>query len=159
MRDAPWLAATERFVSSCERQARKTAEILARGRPVTAREAMGENERSATGFLPPEAFERMADRFFAAPEDSASGWERAVDAQARIVSAADEALRQHSGRIVLCGHGAVGTLLRCRLAGLAIARRHDQPAGGGNAYAFRRTGEVLTPWTPIEETRSWHWTR
>ena len=46
---------------------------------------MHENDRSATGFLEPSEFERVADEFFARPTVSIGGWERAIDAQKRIV--------------------------------------------------------------------------
>ena len=48
---------------------------------------IGENDRSATGFLPREEFWATADLFFAHPTESIRGWERAIDAQARIVAA------------------------------------------------------------------------
>jgi hypothetical protein len=46
---------------------------------------MHENDRSATGFLPPDEFETVANRLFAEPLVSIRGWERAIDAQLRIV--------------------------------------------------------------------------
>ncbi len=76
------------IVSSGERKAIETAEILATasGATVEIIEAMHENDRSATGFLAPPEFEKAADWFFAHPHESFKGWERAIDAQARIVS-------------------------------------------------------------------------
>ena len=56
------------------------------GVPYSVVAALHENDRSATGYLPPDRFEAVADRFFAEPETSVLGWERAVDAQARIVA-------------------------------------------------------------------------
>ena len=35
----------------------------------------------------------MADAFFAKPEESVRGWERAVDAQARVAAAVDDILQ------------------------------------------------------------------
>jgi broad specificity phosphatase PhoE len=57
--------------------------------------------------------------------------------------------------IAFIGHGGVGTLLRCHLAGLPIARIHDQPSnGGGNIHAFRLDDlKPLTGWVPMEEWR------
>ena len=55
--------------------------------------------------------------------------------------------------IAFVGHGGVGTLLRCHLAGLPIARSHDQPPnGGGNVHGFR-LGDLkpLSGWVPVEE--------
>jgi broad specificity phosphatase PhoE len=82
---------------------------------------LGENDRSATGFLPPEEFERVADQFFANPETSIRGWERAIDAQTRIVRAVERI--ESKGPTAIVSHGAVGTLLYCHLAGKPIDRR------------------------------------
>ena len=57
------LTGVARIVSSTEEKAKETAAILAAacGRPVELREAMGENDRSATGYLPEAEFQTMAD--------------------------------------------------------------------------------------------------
>ena len=47
---------------------------------VEERPGIGENDRSATGFVPAEEFEALADTFFADPHTSIRGWERAIDA-------------------------------------------------------------------------------
>jgi broad specificity phosphatase PhoE len=130
--------------SSRETKAMELADILAAsaGTPVLSDHLMGENDRSATGFLPPALFEAMADRFFAEPEVSAEGWERAIDAQRRIVATVATALASVPPDMpaVFCGHGAVGTLLKCHLAGRKISRSEDQSRhgnkGGGNCFAF-----------------------
>jgi broad specificity phosphatase PhoE len=149
------LTGTTLIVASAERKAVETAEPIAAalGIGVEIIEAMHENDRSATGFLPPTEFETVANEFFACPERSVRGWERAVDAQARIVREAERVLnRTPSGDVLLVGHGAVGTLLFCYYAKLIIARCHDQPGGGGNYWAIsQRDRRVLHPWRPIEK--------
>ncbi|WP_298243561.1 histidine phosphatase family protein [uncultured Bradyrhizobium sp.] len=149
------LARTTQIIASGERKAIETAEIIAArlGVMIEIREAMHENDRSATGFLKPAEFEAVADQFFAAPELSVRGWERAVDAQVRIVREAEAVLaRNRPGDVLFVGHGAVGTLLFCHIAGQAIDRRYDQPAGGGHVFAFaRETGEILHGWRRLEE--------
>ena len=153
--NASWLANTTQIISSGERKAIETAEIIAvrLGIMVEIREAMHENDRSATGFLKPAEFEEVADQFFAQPHLSVRGWERAVDAQARIVREAEAVLaRNGPGDVLFVGHGAVGTLLFCHTAGHPIDRVHDQPAGGGNCFAFAREGRrVLHGWRRMEE--------
>jgi broad specificity phosphatase PhoE len=143
----PWARQLRRIISSDETKAIETAEILAHasGIKIEIGEDMGENDRSATGFLVPDEFEKAANWFFAHPEQSFHGWERAVDAQARIVAAVDKVLADHdpSVPIAFVGHGGVGTLLKCHLAGSPIARDHDQPAGGGNLYAFGLRGSTI----------------
>ncbi|WP_411034688.1 histidine phosphatase family protein [Shinella sp. BYT-45] len=149
-----WARRIGRFVASTERKATETADILSAGRlPVETDPDMGENDRSATGFLPPDAFEAAADEFFARPETSFRGWERAADAQARIVAAVERVLAGHDPAVPIAfvGHGGVGTLLKCHLKGTPIRRDGDQPAGGGNLFAFRLADRTVTcDWTPME---------
>ncbi|NRP71989.1 hypothetical protein ILFOPFJJ_02883 [Ensifer psoraleae] len=151
----PWVRSLGRIVSSHETKAMETAAILAQaaGVPVETDEEMGENDRSATGFLPPEEFEKAADWFFAHPNESFKGWERAIDAQTRIWDAVSYILDRHDPAVPIAfvGHGGVGTLLKCRMTGTAIARDADQPAGGGNLFAFRLADRAVTcDWTPME---------
>jgi broad specificity phosphatase PhoE len=152
----PWVKMLGRIVSSDETKAIETAGILADAAGIRFEidQRGHENDRSATGFLPPPEFEKAADWFFAHPEESFHGWERAVDAQARIVSVIEAALADHDPAVPIAfvGHGGVGTLLRCHLGGLPIARSHDQTGGGGgNLYAFRLTDrKLLTGWVPME---------
>lgn len=152
--DCSWIDGIRRIVSSTERKAIDGAEIIAArcGLPIETRADMGENDRSATGYLPPGKFEAAADEFFAHPENSFRGWERATNAQACIVNAVEHVLKDNNQNhpILLVGHGGVGTLLKCHLAGVPIAR-HDQAPGGGNVYAFRLEGrKLLCDWTPLE---------
>ena len=149
-----WAQQIGRFVASTERKAIETAEILSAGRlPVETDHAMGENDRSATGFLRPDAFEEAANWFFAHPQESFHGWERAMDAQARIVAAVERVLATHDPAlpIAFVGHGGVGTLLKCHLGGTPIRRDRDQPRGGGNLFAFRLADRSVTcDWTAME---------
>ena len=151
---AGWLRGTTLVVASAERKAIETAKPLAAdlGAQLEIREYMHENDRSATGFLPPSEFESVADAFFAHPEQSIRGWERAIDAQARIVREVERILAQHhEGDLLIVGHGAVGTLLLCHYGGLQISRVHDQAAGGGHYFAMTKSDrKVLHPWRPME---------
>jgi broad specificity phosphatase PhoE len=150
-----WLWETATIVSSAERKAIETAEIVGAylGLGFEIRPEMHENDRSATGFLPQAEFAATADQFFAQPEISVRGWERAIDAQARIVREVETVLaKAPPGDILLVGHGGVGTLLFCHYSKAAISRKFDQPGGGGSCFAFRRgTREIVHPWRGIEE--------
>ena len=150
----PWVRGISAIYCSTEQKAIDGAEILAAhlSLPFTQVEQLGENDRSATGFLPPEEFERVADEFFARPGQSVRGWEPAVDAQSRIVRAVQQIAKETTATTAIVSHGAVGTLLYCHLAGEPIDRRRDQPPnGGGNFYRF-----TLSPpsvnfwWRPID---------
>ncbi len=152
---AGWLAGTTQVVASAEQKALDTAEPIAAalGVRMEVRHAMHENDRSATGFLPPEEFERVANDFFARPQQSVRGWERAADAQARIVGEAEAVLaRGDDGDVLFVGHGGVGTLLLCHYMQATIDRAHDQPGGGGNYFTMRRADrKVLHTWRPMED--------
>ncbi|TIV69638.1 MAG: histidine phosphatase family protein [Mesorhizobium sp.] len=154
MLDQPWVGSIRRIVSSGERKATETAEILARHLrlAVEVRGRMHENDRSATGFLPPPEFEAVADQFFANPHVSIRGWERAVDAQNRIAGEVEIALATNEGDdIAFVGHGGVGTLLLLHLSGQEISREADQPAGGGNYFAYDiGARRVIHGWRPID---------
>jgi broad specificity phosphatase PhoE len=143
----PWVRDITAIYCSTEQKAIDAAEILSGqlGLDFTPMKDLGENDRSATGFLPPDEFERVADQFFASPEISVRGWERAVDAQSRIVHAVMQIPAK--GAVAIVSHGAVGTLLYCYLAGLPIDRRRDQPPnGGGNYYGFTLSPRQVFSW-------------
>jgi broad specificity phosphatase PhoE len=119
--------------TSTERKAQETAAILAkpRGLPVTVDQRLSENDRAATGYMPQTEFARAADAFFYRPDQSHLGWERAVDAQARILAAVRQIVSRHFGDdLAIVSHGAVGTLLYCALSGRPIDREYDQPFQG-----------------------------
>lgn len=144
------------FISSTETKATELAHILARpgNSKVIADAALGENDRTATGFLPPDKFEDMADGFFASPNDSVEGWERAIDAQTRIVEAVSRFAVTHASAsaLVFCGHGAVGSLLKCYVADRVINRAQDQPGGGGNIFQFDLASKkLICEWTPMDD--------
>ncbi|MFN3636167.1 MAG: histidine phosphatase family protein [Rhizobium rhizophilum] len=151
----PWVRQLSRIVSSGERKAIETAEILASaaGLQTEIEPSTHENDRSATGFLAPPDFEKAADWFFAHPRESYHGWERAADAQVRIVGAVTRILGSHDPTrpIAFVGHGGVGTLLKCHLSGLPISRTQDQTGGGGNLFCFSLADRrVSCDWTAME---------
>jgi broad specificity phosphatase PhoE len=156
--DQQWLATTDRLVSSAETKALETAAIIAvkTGLPVEVREALHENDRSSTGFVPPDRFEVLADAFFAHPTASVEGWETSAAAQQRIVGATADLFVPAKGDVLVVAHGAVGTLLLCHLFGFEISRSEDQVGadaapGGGNYWSYDLTARtVLHRWRPFD---------
>jgi broad specificity phosphatase PhoE len=149
----PLLRRVDRLFCSNETKATEAAHLLGArlGVGVSRIAALGENDRSATGVLPRDQFERAADAFFARPDDSYRGWERARDAQARIVDAVAQVLRQRGdGDTVIVSHGAVGTLYKCHLKGIPITRAEDQPSQG-HYYAFEPDGRLQHDWRRIAD--------
>jgi len=155
--EKPWMSRLDAVFSSAERKATDAAHLVADRfgfQPVIVAE-LGENDRSATGYLPKAEFEATADLFFAHPERSVRGWERAVDAQRRIVAALERVIaeRPGPGDIAVISHGGVGALLLCHLKGVPISRAEDQPgAGGGCVYSLDvDTRALITGWHLIED--------
>lgn len=137
--DVAWHAGVRRIVSSDEQKAVETASALgdATGIAPSTDTALGEIDRSATGYLPLDEFEGVVDSFFRQPEASVRRWERAVDAQARIVDAARRATAdaEADAGVMIVSHGAVGALLLADLLGEPISRALDQP-GMGSVFTF-----------------------
>jgi broad specificity phosphatase PhoE len=142
--------------SSAERKARDGAAILAAARRLRPKVEVDlrENDRSATGYLPPERFWPVVDAFFARPHESVLGWERAVDAQARVVAAVAriDAAETAPGDVALVAHGGVGALLLAAATGRPISRALDQPVAGGGAFLTLARGgmRLLQGWRAIE---------
>ena len=114
---------------------------------------LGENDRSATGYIaPPEFWEVVAD-FFGKPDESVRGWETARHAQRRIVTALHRLARDEPtrGDIVVVAHGGVGELLMAHLQGVAIGahEKPQHPGGGCWIEIDRASFEVLAGWTNI----------
>lgn len=153
----PWVPGISAVYCSTEQKAIDGAAILAAhcGLAFTPVVELGENDRSATGYLPLAEFESVADVFFAQPGASVRGWETAADAQARIAAAVATiaATDPTAGGIAIVSHGAVGSLLYCHLTGHPISRRWDQPANGGGNYFTVQWGaqpRALSWWQPVD---------
>jgi broad specificity phosphatase PhoE len=143
-------------VSSAERKARDGAGIIAERLriPATVDVELGENDRSATGYIAPPEFWDVVDEFFAQPDRSIRGWERAVDAQARVVRAVERVARLPvEGDVAIVSHGGVGALLMAHLSDAPISRRFDQPHGGGGCcFAIDRDSLRLREgWRVLED--------
>jgi broad specificity phosphatase PhoE len=152
----PWVRDIASIHASTERKAVEAARILADhlALPLQRVSELGENDRSSTGYLPRAEFEATADAFFAHPGQSVRGWERAIDAQTRIVASVQRVAAEDrtTGAVAIVSHGAVGALLYCHLNGSGIDRLYDQPAnGGGNFFRFNPDGgEPPSGWWAID---------
>lgn len=155
----PWMKRLAAVYSSAEKKARMCALLLAENagfsrKAVRTVPELGENDRSATGYLPPDQFDMTATLFFKHPKEKIRGWESALHAQRRIVTTVQELLRRRvRGDVAICSHGGVGALLLCHLKGVRIDRGLDQPGRcGGNYFAFEaRTQRLVHGWRAFEE--------
>ena len=157
MLSQPWVSSVGAVYCSTEQKAIDGAEILAHhlSLPYETVEALGENDRSATGYLPRDEFTAVVDQFFAHPDESVRGWETARHAQQRIVQAVETVVAhdRRPGHIAIVSHGGVGTLYLCHLKGRAISREEGQVCTtGGCYYCFDPESKVLLHgWRPIDE--------
>ena len=151
-----WVGSIGSVYCSTEQKAIDGAAILAEHRAIGYEmvQELGEVDRSATGYLPEEEHAAAAKALFAHPEVSVRGWERAVDAQRRIVGAVERVIKGDRGEsnIAVVSHGGVGTLYLCHLRGLPIRWRERQPGrSGGHYYCFETVSKALRHgWKPID---------
>lgn len=158
---SPALAQIRLLIASAETKTMETAELLAAsGAELIVGEDFHENDRSSTGVVSAERLEVLMDALYTKPEVSPAGWESAAASRARVVRAVTDAVATHSDRTPLAfiGHGTVGTLLKCHLAGRPATRDEDQRRmahpGGGNIFAFSLPAlRLLSDWVAMEDFR------
>jgi broad specificity phosphatase PhoE len=118
--------------------------------------AICSSEDSATGYLPPDELAQVVLLFYANPNDSVFGRERAIDAQARIVKSIAAIAKQDSssGDIAVISHGGVGCLLTAYLFQSPISIRIQQPVKEGGSYIAINCDALkpITTWRPLEDT-------
>jgi broad specificity phosphatase PhoE len=141
--------------ASTEQKAIDGADILGKrfGLPVEPDEALGENDRSSTGYIAPPEFWDVVREFFANPHESTRGWERAIDAQTRIVAAVRRVVQKATGDTIIVSHGGVGALLTAHLQNVEIGResRPTHPGGGCFIVIDRETFSLKQDWRAIED--------
>ncbi len=161
----PWVATLGAVYCSDEQKALDGAGILAAHLGLTpiVLPALGEVDRSSTGWLPEEEHAAAARLLFERPNESVRGWETAAHAQARIVAAigaivgnAGEQGGDGAGGIAIVAHGAVGTFYLCHLKGVPISMNEAQPGrDGGYTYCFDAASRrLIHGWTRIEPSTS-----
>lgn len=76
---------------------------------------LAELQRGPNNLPDREDYESAVRQAFANPETSSGGWERACDAQRRIVAGVNEIAAQASGPVAIVSHGLVLSLLVAHL--------------------------------------------
>jgi len=164
----PWVRRVRHIFASSERKARDAAQILADGLGLGGYSVianLGENDRTATGFLAKGEFAATVDAFFAQPQQSVRGWESAADAQARIVVAVEQALSQPlsvrtsplSGTAAR-GPCSIAASRGCRSIAATISPRRmvatGLPSTGRAENCYATAGSRSTQGKPPEPARS-----
>lgn len=142
--------------SSDEQKAVDGAALLAErlGAPHRIQPALGENGRESTGYIAPPEFWEVVDQFFARPDESVRGWEKARDAQARIIGAVTQVDRAaERGVVLIVSHGGVGALLTAHLQNVAIGQEDRPPNPSGGCYLVIDRGplRLRQSWRAMEE--------
>jgi broad specificity phosphatase PhoE len=110
------------LVSSEERKAVETAEIVAKHLAIDARTAPGLDEHRRPFVPAPAEFDRLMELFFAEPHDRAFGEESAEEAFARFAGAIDAVLASEPDRNVgIVAHGTVIALYAAPMFGVGAA--------------------------------------
>jgi broad specificity phosphatase PhoE len=154
----PIIDSLDAVYTSPEPKARETARPLAErfGLHLLHRDALRELDRGPANLPGRTAYDAAVERAFSDPEQSMNGWERAVDAQTRIVACVREADRQHAGPIAIVSHGLVLSLLLAHLreqprVDFAEWRAIALPA---LAIVDRETWRVAEPFGSVEAWNS-----
>ncbi|MDO8798752.1 histidine phosphatase family protein [Phenylobacterium sp.] len=143
--------------SSREQKALDGGAIIARrlGVPHRIDPELGENDRSATGYIAPPEFWEVVAEFFGKPDESVRGWETARHAQDRIVTAMRRLARDEPtrGDIVVVAHGGVGELLMAHLQGVAIGQQDkpQHPGGGCWIEIDKASFSLLAGWANVPD--------
>ena len=144
--------------ASTERKAMDGAAIVAErlGLSYETDEDLGENDRSSTGYIAPPEFWEVVREFFGHPHESIRGWERAIDAQTRIVNAVSRILREDetSGDIVIVSHGGVGCLLTAHLQKVEIGQE-SRPSASGRRLLHRHRPRLVRADAGLARHRGW----
>lgn len=145
--------------SSDEQKAVDGAAILAGrlGAPRRIEPALGENGRESTGYIAPPEFWKVVEQFFARPDESVRGWEKARDAQARIIGAVTQVDRTSDrGVVLIVSHGGVGALLTAHLQGVEIGQedRPQNPSGGCYLTLDRAPLALRHSWREMEDANA-----
>lgn len=150
-----WIKSINVIYSSNEQKAKTTAKIIAEHLKLKVKhiENLGEIDRSSTGLLGEKEFWKTRDQFFANSNKSIRGWEKAIDAQKRVVKAVKKVIKNspEQSNILIAAHGAIGALLLCCLKQKQIHVSQDQPgSGGGNYFVFDKNMKLVQAWKAID---------
>jgi len=119
---------------------------------------LGENDRSATGYIAPPRFWEVVAEFFAHPDISVLGWETARAAQGRICAAMARVEGEAPpGLTIVVSHGGVGQLLTAALQGVMIGHEAKSPNASGGGYLWLETSPlrlVGDGWGDIDQIRA-----
>ncbi len=110
----------EVIVSSDERKAQETAEIIARQLQLNVQVLPGlhEHDRANVSYLPHAAFQALIRDFFQKPDELVFGKETANEAYARFYRVVHSILNEYSNKtVVVVTHGTVISLFVSRLTG------------------------------------------
>lgn len=151
--DLSWISSIGAVYSSNEQKAKAAGKVIAEklNLSLKIKQELGEMDRSSTGFLPYDEFTSVVEEFFQNPDKSIRGWERATDAQDRIIKVLEEIQGEVSqdNNILIVSHGGVGALLLAKLEGKSIRNRTDQPEMGSYFIFDRKTKLPKSSWAKM----------
>ncbi|MDO8487240.1 MAG: histidine phosphatase family protein [Candidatus Curtissbacteria bacterium] len=107
-----------------------------------------EIDRSATGVLPKDVYDKAIEEFYLYPNKSYKGWETANAAKERIFKVVSQIIDDNPNKTVaIVGHGATGTLLACQIKKIEPSFAEDPHTNGCIMVYDWDEKTILSPWT------------
>ncbi len=106
-----------------------------------------EIDRSSTGVLSKEVYDKAIEQFYREPDKSYKGWETADAAKERITKVVTQIMAGNVGKtIAIVGHGATGTLLACQIKKIDPSFAEDPRTNGCIMVYDWDKKTILSPW-------------
>lgn len=107
-----------------------------------------ELDRSSTGVLPKDIYDKAIEQMYEYPNESYKGWETANAATERIAKAVSQIMDKNEGKTVaIVGHGATGTLLACQIKKLDPSFVEDPHFNGCIMVYDWDNKKIISPWS------------
>jgi broad specificity phosphatase PhoE len=150
-----WVGNIGSLYCSKEKKSIDTAEIIKEHIQVNYSiiDSLGEIDRSKTGYLPPDKHLETVKLFYAFPNISINGRERAIDAQNRIIKTVQRIVDLDFGtkEIAIISHGGIAALFLAYLSKEKIDVSFGQPDINGGCYFIfnAKTYQLISSWQSI----------
>ncbi len=151
-----WVSGIQKVFSSREQKAVDLGNVVSAHLdiPLETLQDLGEIDRSSTGYVGGQEFWNIVDEFFTTPNESARGWEKAIDVQNRTVNVVKKIIKDNPNKnIFIASHGGTGVLLNWYIKGVGIPKSgYELGRGGGYYFIFDpNKWKMIQDWRPIDE--------
>lgn len=133
--------------SSPEKKALQTAEYIKEHNNINydVSDDLNEVRRESYQFVELQKYLKQVEDFYLHPEDSCNGWEKAVDAQKRLINFLDKIMVEDKD-IAVISHGIIGTLLACYLKKVDPTFNEDPKVSGCMMVVDWKAKNIISEW-------------